>query len=159
MRGKIIATAIAHITNNKRSRFLIYTYKYLIARAARVPRHRTSLISLCSTLFYSRALRYFRCAVPATAAILSTPEVPNAKHNSDWYSKPSARLFGASSPGRAYFLRATRVSAINLHARACNFSFHYICTASASFKFKLSRRMRFPREIYPLEYLNIKKSI
>jgi len=49
------------------------------------------------------SFRYARCFVPTLMAILSTPEVLNAKHNSNWYSKLSARLFGASSRRRVYF--------------------------------------------------------
>lgn len=50
---------------------------------------------LFDTVLFS--FRYSGYSVPALVAILSTPEVPNAKHNSDWHSKLSVRLFGASS--------------------------------------------------------------
>lgn len=56
------------------------------------------------------SFRYSGYSVPALVAILSTPEVPNAKHNSDWHSKLSVRLFGASSRARAYFLLGEETS-------------------------------------------------
>lgn len=83
-------------------------------------------VSTCIEFCLSRIVRcclilvsLFWTFVPALMAILSTPEVPNAKHNSDWHSKLSARLFGASSQGGAYFPvgRSNGVTTINLHQR------------------------------------------